>query len=244
ALNAIAAAVASRRPRINAGIKRCSPINPARTGTYSHRFNYSVRSRIATRAARPLYNRVSSGGIMFQRLRFQNDPQAQTRSLYGAIVAQARAPAFYGEYGVPDTVEGRFDMVLMHVYLVWRRLSQAGGAARETAQQVFDLFFQDMDESMRELGVGDLSVPRKVRAMGEAFYGRAGVYDTALAKADDVELAAAIQRNVFGDAEGTGDAAARLARYLRAADRLLGVQAAEAITAGEIRFPQPEEIPA
>jgi cytochrome b pre-mRNA-processing protein 3 len=181
---------------------------------------------------------------MFQRLRFQNDPQAKIRSLYGAIVAQARSPAFYGDYGVPDTVEGRFDMVLMHVYLVWRRLSQAGGAARETAQQVFDLFFQDMDESMRELGVGDLSVPRKVRAMGEAFYGRAGVYDTALAKADDVDLAAAMKRNVFSDAEGNEGATVRLARYLRAADRGLGGQAAEAIAAGEVRFPQPEEIPA
>jgi cytochrome b pre-mRNA-processing protein 3 len=181
---------------------------------------------------------------MFQRLRFQNDPQAKTRSLYGAIVAQGRAPAFYGDYGVPDTVEGRFDMVLMHVYLVWRRLSQAGGAARETAQQVFDLFFQDMDESMRELGVGDLSVPRKVRAMGEAFYGRSGVYDAALAKADDADLAAAMKRNVFGDTKGTDGAAARLARYLRAADRALGGQAVEAISAGQVHFPQPEEIPA
>lgn len=181
---------------------------------------------------------------MFQRLRFQNSPQAKIRSLYGAIVAQARAPAFYGDYGVPDTVEGRFDMVLMHVYLVWRRLAQAEGVAREMAQQVFDLFFQDMDESMRELGVGDLSVPRKVRAMGEAFYGRSAVYDAALTKADDADLAAAIKRNVFSDADGMDAVAGRLARYLRSADRALGGQAAEAIAAGEIHFPQPEEIPA
>jgi cytochrome b pre-mRNA-processing protein 3 len=176
---------------------------------------------------------------MFQRLRSKTDPQARIRSLYGAIVAQARTPGFYGEYGVPDTVEGRFDMVLLHVYLVWRRLSKAGTTEREIAQQVFDLFFQDMDESMRELGVGDLSVPRKVRAMGEAFYGRANVYDTALAEAGDGPLAAALKRNVFG---GEANQPERLARYVRAADRLLEAQTAETIARGKVAFPVPEEI--
>lgn len=177
---------------------------------------------------------------MFQRLLSRNDPQAKIRSLYGAIVAQARAPVFYSRYGVPDTVEGRFDMVLLHVYLVWRRLSKAGGSEREAAQAVFDLFFQDMDESMRELGVGDLSVPRKVRAMGEAFYGRAGVYDTALSDTQDEQLVAALKRNVFGDAE-TAEATV-LARYVRAADRALAAQPATAVARGEVIFPAPEEV--
>jgi cytochrome b pre-mRNA-processing protein 3 len=178
---------------------------------------------------------------MFQRLRFRNDPQAKVRSLYGAIVAQARMPAFYGDYGVPDTVEGRFDMVLLHVYLVWRKLSKAGAAQRAVAQDVFDLFFQDMDESMRELGVGDLSVPRKVRAMGEAFYGRAGVYDAALADASDGPLAAALARNVFVGIEDAEAKSAPLARYVRAADRVLAGQPAEAIASGGITFPVPED---
>jgi cytochrome b pre-mRNA-processing protein 3 len=176
---------------------------------------------------------------MFQRLLSKNGPQAKIRSLYGAIVAQARAPVFYTRYGVPDTVEGRFDMVLLHVYLVWRRLSQAGPSERETAQAMFDLFFQDMDENMRELGVGDLSVPRKVRAMGEAFYGRAGVYDAALADPQDEQLIAALKRNVFGDAE-TAEAKS-LASYVRAADRALAAQAAAAVAGGEVTFPAPEE---
>ena len=177
---------------------------------------------------------------MFQRLLARNDPQAKIRSLYGAIVAQARVPAFYSRYGVPDTVEGRFDMVLLHVYLVWRRLSKAGEPGeREAAQAVFDLFFQDMDESMRELGVGDLSVPRKVRAMGEAFYGRAGVYDAALAEPQDDKLVAALKRNVFSDAENSQ--AKPLAHYVRAADRALAAQAASAVARGEVTFPAPEE---
>jgi len=184
------------------------------------------------------------GGNMFQRLLSRNGPQGKVRALYGAIVAQARMPAFYGIYGVPDTVEGRFDMVLLHVYLVWRRLAGESAAFRDMAQAVFDLFFQDMDESMRELGVGDLSVPRKVRAMGEAFYGRKSAYDAALAAPDDAPLVAAIARNVFGAAGGAERQAMHLARYVRSADRKLAAQPAETIARGEIEFPVPEEIAA
>ena len=180
---------------------------------------------------------------MFQRLRSRNDPQAKIRALYGAIVAQARGPLFYGEYGVPDTVEGRFDMILLHVYLVWRRLSNSE-PGREVAQEVFDLFFQDMDESMRELGVGDLSVPKKVRAMGEAFYGRSGAYDAALKEATDDALSAALGRNIFDNGEGTQNAALRLAHYVRAADRALKEQPPEDFAGGKVLFPAPEEIAA
>jgi cytochrome b pre-mRNA-processing protein 3 len=186
---------------------------------------------------------VFGGENMFQRLRFRNGPQANIRALYGAIVAQARGPLFYGDYGVPDTVEGRFDMILLHVYLVWRRLSNSG-PGRGVAQEVFDLFFKDMDESMRELGVGDLSVPKKVRAMGEAFYGRSGAYDAALEEPTDETLAAALGRNIFDGAENAQAAARRLARYVRAADRALAQQPAEDFAGGKIVFPAPEEIAA
>lgn len=181
---------------------------------------------------------------MFQRLRLNEGPSANILGLYGAIVAQAREPLFYSAYGVPDTVEGRFDMVLLHVYLVSRRLMRAGEPARATAQDVFDLFFRDMDASMRELGVGDLAVPKKVRAMGEAFYGRAGAYDAALADEDDGKLAASLQRNVFGGDAGAEAAARRLAGYVRAAVEKLDAQDAGKITRGEAVFPKPEEFEA
>lgn len=181
-----------------------------------------------------------SGENMFQRFRSGNDPQAKIRPLYGAIVAQAREPRFYGHYGVPDTVEGRFDMLVLHVYLVSRRL-MAGGQESAPAQEMFDLFFQDMDENMRELGVGDLSVPKKVRAMGEAFYGRAGAYNAALADSGDEKLVSALDRNVFGGAENT-QAARRLARYVRSADGALAAQSPAEIARGEVVFPEPEEI--
>ena len=179
---------------------------------------------------------------MFQRFLSRKDPFADIRALYGVVVAQARVSGFYRDFAIPDTVEGRFDMVLLHVYLVWRRLSKAGTTERAVGQQVFDLFFEDMDENMRELGVGDLAVPRKVRAMGEAFYGRAGVYDAALARAGDEELVAALQRNIFSGEADRHTQASQLAAYVRAADHMLAKQPAGVIASGKVTFPDPEDV--
>src|ERR1700739_217780 len=97
-------------------------------------------------------------------------------AVYGAIVAQARLPGFYLAYGVPDTVEGRFDMIVLHLVLLFRRLAREA-EFRELAQGIFDRFCNDMDHNLREMGVGDQSVPKEMRRLGEAFYGRAGVYE-------------------------------------------------------------------
>jgi cytochrome b pre-mRNA-processing protein 3 len=158
--------------------------------------------------------------------------------LYGAIVAQARAPALYADLGVPDTVSGRFEMVVLHAVLLIGRL-RAGGA-RETAagQAVFDLFCVDMDRSLRELGIGDLGVPKKMRQVGEAFYGRARVYDDCLARRDEVGLASALRRNVL---TGLSDdsAAAPLARYaLAAAERLAKIPPSTLLDEA-VPFPDP-----
>lgn len=179
---------------------------------------------------------------MFQRLRFREDPHGNIRRLYGAIVAQARTPEFYTDYGVPDTVEGRFDMVVLHVYLVFRRLAEAGEIARVHGQEMFDLFIEDMDANMRELGVGDLSVPRKMQAMAEGYYGRAGVYDTALRDAGDGKLAAALLRNVYAGNKNTEAGARRLARYVRHAAKGLADTKAGEIESGAIAFPDPGEV--
>jgi cytochrome b pre-mRNA-processing protein 3 len=179
---------------------------------------------------------------MFQRLQSQEDPRANIRRLYGAIVAQARVPEFYTDYGVPDTVEGRFDMVVLHVYLVFRRLAEAGEAARARGQQMFDLFIEDMDASMRELGVGDLSVPRKMRAMAEGYYGRTSVYDAALLDGSDDKLAAALLRNVYAGNENTDAGARRLARYVRHAAKGLTDTKAGEIESGAFAFPDPDKV--
>lgn len=160
-------------------------------------------------------------------------------SLYGMIVAQARATAFYRNYGVPDTVNGRFEMVVLHTVLVLRRLESQPQAVRELGQGIFDRFCADMDGSLREMGVGDLAVPDKMRKIGEAFYGRQSAYVAALKASDPQVLIGALARNVFGAPEANLGAV-RLATYVRtAADRLAG-QNGPALGRGEIAFPDPE----
>jgi cytochrome b pre-mRNA-processing protein 3 len=157
--------------------------------------------------------------------------------LYGAIVAQARSPAFYRDYGVPDTVGGRLDMIILHLVLVLARLRADSPSAAALGQHIFDAFCRDIDDNFREMGVGDLAVPREMRRVGEAFYGRAAAYEQALAGGDEA-LVAALTRNVFGTpAEG----ARRLAAYVRETVRLLASQSEFA--KGNLYFPVPESIP-
>jgi len=171
-------------------------------------------------------------------------PRPRDRSigeLYGAIVAQARLPGFYSTYGVPDTVEGRFDLIVLHLVLVIERLGGDGTAAGGIAQELFDVFCRDLDDNLREMGVGDLAVPKRMRAFGEAFYGRQAAYLAAFAAADEQELEKALRRNIFADAD-VGGGAARLARYVRAARRRLEGQGDSALLRGEVVFPHPDSI--
>jgi cytochrome b pre-mRNA-processing protein 3 len=175
---------------------------------------------------------------------FRRDPQAATiAALYGAIVAQARHPGFYLGYGVPDTAEGRFEMIVLHLALLCRRLGGADAAARSLRQGVFDMFCSDMDRNLREMGVGDLSVPKKMKKIGEAFYGRLEAYEHALAAEGDDALVAAVARNVLGEAVPSGRAQ-RLARYVRAAAHALDETEAAALHCGALRFPDPDAIAA
>jgi cytochrome b pre-mRNA-processing protein 3 len=161
--------------------------------------------------------------------------------LYGAIVAQARSPSFYAVYGVPDTVEGRFDLIVLHLVLVLDALGGEAGAGRSLGQGLFDAFCRDLDANLREMGVGDLAVPKRMRRFGEAFYGRQTTYATALAAPDDGELESALARNIFGGGGGAKHAA-RLARYARAAVIQLKSARAAALLRGELVFPNPETI--
>jgi len=159
--------------------------------------------------------------------------------LYGAIVAQARRPAFYQLYRVPDTVTGRLEMILLHLILVLRHFQQLDVASRELGQRLFDHFCSDMDDNMREMGVGDLAVPRKMRRIGDAFYARQALYGAALAHGSDDELSAALRRFVYsGRAEP--HTVARLADYSRRAAHVLSSRTGS--ERGEIQFPYPEDV--
>jgi cytochrome b pre-mRNA-processing protein 3 len=158
--------------------------------------------------------------------------------LYGAIVAQARKPAFYRDYGVPDTVQGRFDLIVLHLVLLIERLGRDADTGRGIGQRLFDVFCRDLDDNLREMGVGDLAVPKRMRAFGEAFYGRQAAYLAAFAAAEAGELEKALRRNIFADGD-TGDAATRLAQYVHAARRRFEIQEDSALLRGEVVFPQP-----
>lgn len=147
--------------------------------------------------------------------------------LYGSLVAAARQPAFYARWGVPDTAEGRFEMIAIHAFAVMRRLKRAGAAGASLSQTLYDTLFEDMDRNLREMGIGDMGVGKRIKKLAKALYGRISVYEAGLGNADDVALLTALRRNVYSGAEGA-DASA-LARYVRA----LG-PALDALTDGEL----------
>jgi cytochrome b pre-mRNA-processing protein 3 len=162
-------------------------------------------------------------------------------TLYGMIVAQARMPCFYKDYAVADTVNGRFDLVVLHLALVLDRLG-ADQASRELGQALFDHFCRDMDDNLREMGVGDVKVPKEMRRIGDAFYGRSQAYLAALKAAAVQDLAVVIARNVYGMPLGAQTAPRRLAAYIRQAHHDLAAQDAKALAAGQVRFPDPSAI--
>ncbi|HXW28201.1 MAG TPA: ubiquinol-cytochrome C chaperone family protein, partial [Xanthobacteraceae bacterium] len=135
-----------------------------------------------------------------------------------------------------------FDMIVLHLALVLRRLRREPARVKALGQGVFDLFCTDMDHSLREMGVGDLAVPKQMRRLGEAFYGRALAYDHALDAHSGDLLAPALARNVFPAAGATPAGAVRLAGYVRATEACLNGQLGAAIAAGVLRFPDPDTI--
>jgi cytochrome b pre-mRNA-processing protein 3 len=155
-------------------------------------------------------------------------------SLYCAAVAAARESYFYTTLGVPDTLDGRFDMVGLHTALLIRRLRECPEPGPAIAQAVFDAMFSDMDVNLRESGVGDLSVGRKVRTMWEAFHGRCAAYQAALDAGDAEALTAALVRNVWRGSAAPG--AGRLARIVAAQDAHLAKQGLPQFAQGAVSF--------
>lgn len=169
---------------------------------------------------------------IFGRFRDDDTPYL----LYGALVGQARSPVFYRDMGVPDTAGGRFEMVALHVFLALRRLRAGGETGKELGQQLFDVLFDDMDQTLREMGVGDLSMGKKIKALASSFYGRMQAYDEGLDDTDGDKLAAALSRNVFPGSAAAQANAAALAAYVRRAEGDLAVQPIGDVMAGRITF--------
>lgn len=171
---------------------------------------------------------------------FRRDPTtAAAAALYRRAVEQARLPAFYGAGGVPDSLDGRFELIALHVFVLIHRLKGAGEAGADLAQAVFDTMFADMDAQLRELGAGDLGVPHRIKRMISGFYGRASAYESALAGSDE-DLAEALRRNLYGTAEPAPARLAGAGAYLRQAVAALAAQPLASLLQGEVSFPAPQ----
>jgi cytochrome b pre-mRNA-processing protein 3 len=154
--------------------------------------------------------------------------------IYGAAVTAARDPFLYATLGIPDTLDGRFDAIGLYVYLTIRRLSEAPPPGPALAQAVFDAMFLDMDVNLREMGVGDMSVGKRNRAMWEAFHGRSAAY--AAAWDDSTALESSLARNLWRGADAPVGATSALQRVARAQAACLAEQGIEAMLRGDIAF--------
>ena len=182
---------------------------------------------------------------MFRRLFRSASNRGFIDKIHGDIVAASRNPAFYERFGVPDTLEGRFELLILHAALALRRLAALPAPGPDMAQDLSNAVFRHFDAALREMGVGDLTVPKRIKTMAEAFLGRAQVYDAALRQDNDQQLGAALTRNVYGrPAVAVAGGAAKgdvwsLTRYARASAAGLAAADAKTLLSGAIAFPDP-----
>jgi cytochrome b pre-mRNA-processing protein 3 len=168
-------------------------------------------------------------------------PAGETRaasSLYGSVVAQARDRRFFSALGVPDTLDGRFETLALHVFLLLHRLKlESWAGAAGLARAVIEAFVADMDRTLREMGAADLGVGRRVKEMTQALYGRIRAYEEGLDPSDDGVLEAALRRNLYGTLEMPRlvDLAA-VARYVRRQHTALAAQPISELRAGRVGF--------
>lgn len=166
----------------------------------------------------------------------QRRNQRVVDSLYEQIVATARQQTPYSEWTIPDTPLGRYEMLGLFVFLVLHRLRSEGPQADAIGQELADAFFADVDHSLRELGIGDMGIPKRMKKLARMFYGRAGSYGDAIDADDRAALAAALGRNIMPEQPGwTG--AEPMAEYVLEVAGALARQPLERILAGDVSFP-------
>jgi cytochrome b pre-mRNA-processing protein 3 len=184
---------------------------------------------------RPLSTPPAGGFAAMNWLRRRNPARIAAEGAYRRVVAQARQPGFFVDCGVPDTIDGRFELICLHAFLYLYRLRDEQPRAAALGQCFFDTMFADFDRSLRELGTGDLSVGREVKRMAQAFYGRIDAYQHGI-EGEAAVLTAALVRNLFGTAPAGSAQVEAMAAYLRReAERLQSEETAR-LLAGEVCF--------
>jgi cytochrome b pre-mRNA-processing protein 3 len=172
---------------------------------------------------------------MLNFLNARTEMRRKAGRIYGAIVTQARRSDFYAELRVPDTPSGRYEMVVLHLFLVLERLRANPDAASPLPRLLVEAFIADMDDSLRELGTGDLAVPKKVRRAATGLYERSMAYKGALGLGNGAALARAIAEHVYLTAES--DRARMLAVYVRATASSLAAADMDELLDGKFGFP-------
>lgn len=175
--------------------------------------------------------------MVFARWRARRASKALIEQLRGEIVAAARRPALYEALGAPDRIDGRFELLALHVGLVLRRLVAIGGVGHDMAQELINSVFLHFDDTLREMALSDVAVSKRLKAIREAFYGRNAAYAAALDSGSWSALEAALARNVYGAPNGSPGARA-LADYVAAIDAALAEIPLETFATGRFRYPE------
>ena len=173
---------------------------------------------------------------MFAKLFKKNPEREAAEKLYDAVVGQARQPVFYQDWDVPDTLDGRFDLIILHVFLVMRCLKDQGETAASLSQQLQEIFITDMDRSLREIGVGDMSIGKHVKKMASALFGRLEVYDRILDTGGSQNLRAALHRNIYREQDPGTESLDAINDYVLSQARYLESQPLSGFLSGQVNF--------
>ncbi len=174
---------------------------------------------------------------MLKWLHARRQRQDVAAKLYSDLVAHARSPAFYLTVGVPDSMLGRFEMICLHSFLLFRRLGKTDTAGKELAQHVHDLMFADLDRTLREQGIGDMGIGKRVKELARNLYGRIAAYEAGLAGVKS-ELADALRRNLYASSNASDNEIAAMIAYIKDAIDSLDAQPTSAIMSGRVEFPE------
>ncbi|MEM7620818.1 MAG: ubiquinol-cytochrome C chaperone family protein [Pseudomonadota bacterium] len=184
---------------------------------------------------------------LFQR---QNEWKQTASEIYEKIVAKARHPIFYRDLSVPDTVEGRFEMIIVHLFILLQDWTVRFGKDDKLSKAIIETFFSDIEHSLREMGIGDLTVPKRMQKLADAFYGRVYAYKDALEpNDDDQKLVQALLRNLYVledkthiISEDVRISAAKIAQYIRHSLSAFSKQEENDLSSGQFDFANPEDI--
>ena len=176
--------------------------------------------------------------MVFGLFRKRKHNQAIMTRQYETLTRASRQPVFFLDYGMPDTVMGRFEMVAIVMILFFRRTAKSPTSGQQLAQEIVDAFFQDIDHSIRELGIGDVGVPKRMKKFAGMFYGRLEAYSKAMEAGDATALAEALRRNIHPEKPEAPDMLA-MAHYMLETEQLIATIAEEQIATGSLVLPVP-----